>query len=172
MTDLIFLVLLVLHVIFIVAWMGGAMLFISVISPALRKMSEASGTDFVRATVPRYIRFVGGSSVMAIIFGLILYVYSVQIAPSTGPTGSGLTGIQIGALLGLVALVLVYVVVIPSSRKLVQAAAQTSTSTNPSSSPTFKSEMSRLGKRIRAASGIGILLLVLALITMLVGANI
>jgi uncharacterized membrane protein len=175
MADLVFLILLILHVIFIVAWMGGAILFVSVISPGLRNMSESSGRDFVRATIPRYIRFVGGSSAIAIIVGIILYFYSVQITPSTGPSSSGLIGIQVGALLGLVALILVYAVVIPTSRRLIQVAAQAPTSNATaatSSSMTSTQDMSRLGKRIRAAGGLGVFLLLLALIMMLVGATV
>lgn len=110
---------------------------------------------------------------MAIIVGLILYVYSVQITPSTGPSSSGLIGIQGGALLGLVALILVYAVVIPTSRKLVQVAVQASTSNAnaaTSSSTTGTQDIAQLGKRIRAAGGLGVLLLLLALIMMLVGA--
>lgn len=176
MIDVIFLVLIILHVTFIVAWMGGAVLFVSVISPATRKMSDSSRMDFVQSAIPRYVRFVAGSSAMAIIFGTILYAYSVQIAPATGPSSStGLMEIQAGALFGLIALILLFALVIPASRKLVQATKQGPPPRNAdtmSPAATASGEIVRLQNRMRAGSGIGVLLLLLALIMMLVGATI
>src|SRR5207249_8469 len=64
MVDVLFIVLLVLHVGSIVAWMGGGALFLSVISPSLSKMSPSSRSEFVRLTLPRYFRFITGSSII------------------------------------------------------------------------------------------------------------
>src|SRR5438445_12471124 len=73
--DPTFLVLLVLHIGAIVAWMGGAALFVSVIIPSLSKMSPASRVEFIMSALPGYLRFITGSSILAIIAGLILYGY-------------------------------------------------------------------------------------------------
>ena len=53
MTDIIFLTLLTLHIVTVVAWVGGALLFISVIFPSLRNMSPASRGEFMASTLPR-----------------------------------------------------------------------------------------------------------------------
>lgn len=174
MADILFLVLLIAHVIFVVAWMGGAILFVSVISPATRKMSESSKIDFVRSAIPRYVRFISGASISALVVGLLLYVYSVQISPLLGPSAAGLIEIQVGAILGIIALILVFGVVAPASRKLVQIAKDSSGKTGPdnAASSSTSGEMARLQNRMRAGSGLGVGLLFLALIMMLVGAAI
>ncbi len=86
--DATFLVLLVLHVGAIVAWMGGAALFVSVIIPSLSKMSPASRAEFIQSALPRYLRFITGSSILAIIAGVILYGYvTTQTTNSFALTG-------------------------------------------------------------------------------------
>ncbi len=174
MADILFLVLLIAHVIFVVAWMGGAILFVSVISPATRKMSESSRIDFIQSAIPRYVRFVSGASISAIVVGLLLYVYSVQISPLLGPSSAGLIEIQIGAILGIIALILVFGVVAPAARKLVHMAKGSSVKSGPDNTigASTTSEMARLQNRMRAGSGLGVGLLFLALILMLVGAAI
>jgi hypothetical protein len=107
------------------------------------------------------VRLIAGSSVLAIIFGLALYAY--LFPPSSGSNPPGLLEVQIGAILGFVALLLVFLVMIPTARKLVRNLTGT---TSPSV------DMARLQVRMRAAGGIGVLLLLLALIMMLVGASI
>src|SRR5205814_5621763 len=83
MADALFLVLLILHIGAIVAWMGGAALFVSVIIPSLSKMSPASRAEFIQSALPRYLRFITGSSILAITAGLILYGYITPDRKST-----------------------------------------------------------------------------------------
>src|SRR5437867_8277258 len=101
MVDIVFLVLLVLHVAAIVAWMGGGVLFLSVISPSIDNMSPSSRSEFVKFTLPRYLRFITGTSIIAIVAGIILYGYIIQATGIVAPSSSGLLSIQIGAGLGL-----------------------------------------------------------------------
>src|SRR5437667_10402189 len=118
MADALFLVLLILHIGAIVAWMGGAALFVSVIIPSLSKMSPASRAEFIQSALPRYLRFITGSSILAITAGLILYGY-------TTPSGPGAIYLQAGAVLGLVVLLIALGILIPSGRKLVSLVQQT-----------------------------------------------
>src|SRR5438046_5523100 len=95
MADPLLLVLLILHIGAIVAWMGGAALFVSVIIPSLSKMSPASRAEFIQSALPRYLRFITGSSILAITAVLILYGYIT-------PSGRGAIYIQAGAVLVIV----------------------------------------------------------------------
>src|SRR2546427_9750522 len=101
MADAVFLVLLVLHVGSIIAWMGGATLFVSVLTPALRRMFPASRGEFVLSVIPPYMRFIGGSSIVAAVSGLTIYVYITQVATSLAPSNSGRIYIQRGAVVAV-----------------------------------------------------------------------
>jgi len=165
MADALFLVLLILHIGAIVAWMGGAALFVSVIIPSLSKMSPASRAEFIQSALPRYLRFITGSSILAITAGLILYGYIT-------PSGPGAIYIQAGAVLGLVVLLIALGILVPSGRKLVSLVKQTPGSqagTTPQD-PTM-TQMSRLQKRMGLAGRLGIALLGIALILMIIGAS-
>src|SRR2546427_8891156 len=119
MADAVFVVLLLLHVGSIVAWMGGATLFVSVLAPSLRRMSPASRGEFTISVLPADMRFIGGSSIAAAVAGLAVYAYITQVATALAPSGSGLIYIQIGAIVTLIVLLIAFGVLIPTSRKLV-----------------------------------------------------
>jgi len=165
MADALFLVLLVLHIGAIVAWMGGAALFVSVIIPSLSKMSPASRAEFIQSALPRYLRFISGSSILAIIAGLILYGYIAPVGPGAGY-------IQAGAVLGLVVLLIALGVLVPSGRKLVSLVKQTpgSQAGTTAQDPTM-TQMARLQRRMGLAGRLGITLLGIALVLMIIGAS-
>ena len=58
MADVIFLILLMLHLVFIVAWLGGGVLFVSIITPALAQSPRILERKFIVAVLPRYTRFI------------------------------------------------------------------------------------------------------------------
>jgi uncharacterized membrane protein len=170
MAEALFLVLLIVHIGAIVAWMGGAALFVSVIIPSLSKMSPASRAEFILSALPRYLRFITGSSILAIIAGLILYGY--YFATSSTSSFSGLIYIQAGAALGLVVLIIALGILVPSGRKLIslvkqgpkpqaEAAAQDPTLT----------QIAKLQRRMGLAGRLGVTLLGIALILMIIGAS-
>jgi uncharacterized membrane protein len=166
MADAVFLTLLILHVGSIVGWMGGAVLFVSVLSPSLRRMTPPSRTEFIRSTIPAYTRFVGATTIIAVLSGLLLYVYSTQIAPALGPSSSGLPYVQGGAIVALVVVIIAFAVTIPSSRKLVSFVKQ-----GPPNDQTA-AEVGGLQKRLGIAAQAGAGLLGLTLILMIIGASI
>jgi uncharacterized membrane protein len=170
MADAVFLVLLILHVGSIIAWMGGATLFVSVLAPALRKMSPASRSEFILSALPQYMRFIGGSSIAAAVAGLALYAYITQVATSLEPSGSGTIYIQVGAVVTLIVLLIAFVVLIPTSRKLVQLLKQSQTA--PGSDPAISAQVGSLQKRLGMAARLGVLLLAVTFILMVVGASI
>src|SRR5713101_9532738 len=172
--DAAFLVLLILHVGAIVAWMGGAALFVSVIIPSLSKMSPPSRADFIQSALPRYLRFITGSSILAIAAGLILYGYvTTQTTSSFALTGPGLVYIQAGAVLGLVVLVIALGVLVPAGRKFISLTKQAPKPLAQSSAqdPTA-AQLASLQKRMGIAGRLGVALLGIALILMVIGASI
>jgi uncharacterized membrane protein len=172
--DPAFLVLLVLHIGAIVAWMGGAALFVSVIIPSLSKMSPASRAEFIQSALPRYLRFITGSSLLAIIAGLILYGYvTTQTTSSFALTGPGLMYIQAGAVLGLVVLIIALGILVPAGRKFVSLTKQApKPPTPPSAQDPMAAQLASLQKRMGMAGRLGVALLAIALILMVIGASI
>jgi uncharacterized membrane protein len=173
MADALFLVLLILHIGAIVAWMGGAALFVSVIIPSLSKMSPASRGEFIQSALPRYLRFITGSSILAILAGLILYGYTTQTATSLAPSASGLIYIQAGAVLGLIVLIIALGILVPAGRKFIALTKQPSKPQAQSSAQDpMVAQIAGLQKRMGMAGRLGVALLGIALILMVIGASI
>ena len=166
MADPVFIVLLVLHVGAVVAWMGGAALFVSVIMPSLSKISPSSRGEFIQSAFPRYLRFSAGSAVLAIIAGLALYGYAVQAGPTLAPSTQGSPYIQAGAILGLVVLVIALGVLVPAGRKFVALTKQPLGPQDPKAA-----EIASLQRRMGISARLGLALLGITLILMVVGAS-
>ena len=174
MADIIFLILLALHIGAIVGWMGGAVLFISVVAPSLRRMSPPTRAEFVISTIPAYVRFILGTSVTAVVAGVLLLGYITSMEPSLAPSGSGMVLIQGGALIGLIVLIVAFGLILPTGRKLVSVAKQMKQGTDAQQSPSVEvpQQIGRLQKRLSMGGGIGAALLAVALILMIIGTNI
>src|SRR6266699_3403602 len=172
MADAVFLVLRVLHVGSIIAWMGGATLFVSVLTPALRRMSPASRGEFVLSVIPSYMRFIGGSSIAAAVAGLALYAYIAQVATSLAPSTSGLIYIQIGAIVTLIVLLIAFGVLIPTRRKLVGLLQQSEKQAVPGGVATMSAQVGNLQKRLGMAALLVVFILALTFILVIVGSSI
>jgi putative copper export protein len=171
MADPIIIVLLVLHIGAIAAWMGGAALFVSVIIPSLSKMSPTSRSEFIQSALPRYLRFISGSSILAIMAGLILYYYTIPATTSPAQNSPGPIYIQAGAVLGLVVLMIAFGILVPSGRKLISLVKQTP-QTESSAKDATALQIASLQKRMGMAGRLGVTLLGIALILMIIGASI
>src|SRR5712692_4983853 len=168
MAEALFLVLLILHIGAIVAWMGGAALFVSVIIPSLSKMSPTSRNEFILSALPRYLRFITGSSILAIIAGLILYGYYFATSPAS--SFPGLNYIQAGAVLGLIVLIIALGILVPSGQKLISFAKQTpKPQAEPPAQEPVTTQSARLQRRMGMAGRLGVALLGIALILMIIG---
>ena len=164
MADALFLVVLILHIGAIVAWMGGASLFVSVIIPSLSKMSPASKAEFIQSTLPRYLRFISGSSILAIIAGLVLYGYIT-------PSGPGAIYIQTGAVLGLAVLLIALGILVPSGRKLILLVKQTQGTQAGTVPDSIMAQIAGSQRRMGLAGRLGVTLLGIALVLMIIGAS-
>ncbi len=91
--DAVVTVLAYLHIISAMGWLGGAILFVTTIAPAARKMSPPATLEFLATVVPRVTRFFAMVATSTLIFGLLLVV--------TIPDYASL--LQVGILTGLAA---------------------------------------------------------------------
>jgi hypothetical protein len=167
LADIVFLILLILHVGFVVGWLGGAVLFVSIIVPSLPRISASSRIEFTKETLPRYGRYLRIMTGGAIVAGLLLYYYITRVATSLAPSGAGMPFIDGGVLLGLIAAILVFGVVIPTINKLVKVLKQ-----GPATGESTMPEAARLQRRLSLVANSAIGVLSLALILMLIGASI
>lgn len=173
MSDLVFVALLFIHIVSVVLWMGASVLMVSVLGPGMAKLSPASRADFLKILGPRFVNYVIRNATVAIAAGLILYAYImgfiVPVSAGLAPSSQGIPWIGIGILFGLIAYVIGLAFVVRLNRKLFklmgQAPSQPATSSGP---PT---EAQGLQRRIAMFSGLTALFLLLALLSMVVGAN-
>jgi uncharacterized membrane protein len=166
LADIVFIVLLIVHILAVVAWMGAAFLFGSVLAPSLSKMEGNARAEFLSKLIPRYTRYVFASSIVAVIFGLALYGYTSAYSRINFPSGSGLTFLQAGAGLGLIALIITLGFVMPAARKLfllLKSSAQGGGGGGV--------DITSTQKRVRMGTGIVAGLLLIVLVLMVVGAT-
>ncbi|MDA4128948.1 MAG: hypothetical protein OK422_05800 [Thaumarchaeota archaeon] len=96
-----------LHIISAIGWLGGAVLFVSVVAPGLRSLSPTARLEFLSKIGPKATRFFAGTSTATIVFGLAL-LFSSDV--------SG-TNINVGLTLGLIAYLVALVVAFPALTK-------------------------------------------------------
>ena len=164
MADAVFFLLLILHVGAIVSWMGGAILYVNIIMPSLSKMTPSARSEFIQSALPRYLGFATVSSIVAIVAGLSLYAYMSQVLGLLQPNDPGSLYIQVGAIIGLIVLIIALGVMVPSGRKFL---ALTKQAPDPQTQP----KVASLQKRMSVAGRLGVALLGIALILMLLGAR-
>jgi uncharacterized membrane protein len=169
MTDVVFLALLFIHIGTIVLWMGASILYVSVLGPSIAKLSSATRADLLRAIGSRYERYLVSNSTIAIVAGLILYGYITQVSKSFEPSTSGMPWILVGIIFGLLAYIIGLAVVMRTNRKMMSMMTQQSSTTAPSAP---SSDMSKLQRRLATGAGLQALFLVIALLSMVVGASI
>ncbi len=166
MADIVFLALLTVHIGSIVAWMGGAALFVSVITPSLGAMSPTARGEFVVATLPRFFRFISGSSTLAVIAGLSLYGY--MIISGRPPTPSAQASLSAGALIALIALILFYGIGRPAGKKMVGLVKQMAQGPGGD----LAGQLAVQQRKAATASRIALALLGITLVMMVIGAGI
>lgn len=174
MSDVIFLALLFIHIGSIVLWMGAAVLMVSILGPGMSKLSPSSRSEFMKILGPRYVNFVIRNATVAIVAGLILYAYImgfiVPVSASLALTPSQMPWISVGILFGLVAYFIGLALVVPYNRKLFKLMDKAPIPPAGAGGP--PPELQALQRKIAMTSGISTLFLVLALLSMVVGANI
>jgi uncharacterized membrane protein len=167
LTDLIFLVLLIVHIGTVVLWMGGAILFVSVFGPLMSKLSGPTKAEFMKIIGPAYEKYIIRNATIAILAGVILYGYISRPGSGLAPTDTGFPWLVAGVLLALVAYIIGLAIIRPANHKLWALTSQSPPSQSTGPAP----EAQALQRRVAASSGIQALLLALALLGMVLGAN-
>lgn len=109
MDPLIITILTYLHVISAMGWLGGAVLFLSVIAPGLRALSPGASLEFLVKVGPKSTRFFIGAATSTIIFGLALFFALQGDFPGYG--------IYAGVTLGLLAYLTAMLGAVPAFSK-------------------------------------------------------
>ncbi len=139
------------HIISAISWFGGAILFLSVISPGMRTVSPQANLEFLAKVGKRATRFFGVVSTLTIVFGVtLLLVSGVDDYP-----------IYIGAILGFIAWLDAVLFTIPALNKADSLAEHALT--NPQAGPPPPELMANVKK-----GGLGIILVVVLLTLALV----
>lgn len=156
-----------LHIVSAVGWLGAAMVFAMVVAPALATVSPQTRLEFFEKVVPRYVRYVVVFSLATLLFGVatVLVIVNGDYSMMSMSTSFGLY-VSTGALLALVAAALGLGVVSPTALKMSRLAK--SLVANPGPPPP---EFMALGKRLRLASTSAMLVLVLVVLLMVAAAT-
>ena len=110
------------HIGSVIAWLGSTLTFTLGVSPSLSNMSGEVRTTVIRFFFPRFLRLLGGSSISAVVAGMILYGYLVSINSPYLPLGWRFIFIALGAVMGIVATILSLGVIIPMGNRLLKIA--------------------------------------------------
>jgi uncharacterized membrane protein len=151
--PLIITILLYLHVISAMGWLGGAILFLSVIAPGLRSLSPPASLEFLVKVGPKSTRFFIGAATSTVIFGIALFI---------ALAGDYTSGIYVGISLGLLAYLTALLVAVPSFNKADRLAKEIMSKPPGPPPPEFQNALKRGGIGVTVA----VVLLLLAVIFM------
>ncbi len=162
--DVYMIVLRIFHVISGVLWVGGGILYLGFVEPAIRVTMPAS-QKFVKLLMPRYTQYMAAVGGLTVLAGALLYLRDsngLSLAWITTATGVGLT---LGALLALVGFVLGFVAVKPRADRMGKLSAEIEAGSKP---PTKEqaAEMGTLNASLVRLGRITFGLLTLALVCM------
>ncbi len=141
LADLTFSILLIWHIGSVIAWLGSSAAFVFAIYPSVRSVTKDQNILSFRSFLPSFSKVIAGASISTVLAGIFLFGYISSIDTSRMPTGWNLIFILIGALLGLVAIILTLGVISPLiSRFMKQSGQDLNVSGNYSSMKIEKSE--------------------------------
>ncbi|HXQ94518.1 MAG TPA: hypothetical protein VN864_05045 [Thermoplasmata archaeon] len=107
------------HVISAIGWLGGGMVFVFVVAPALSRMSPASSGEFLVKVVPGVVRFFQVFAGLTILFGFLLLYNMGGSSLLTNSTFYGVD-LSVGIVLALAAFVVSEFVAAPLQLKAVR----------------------------------------------------
>ncbi len=165
MADAIFVMLLFIHIIFVVAWLGASLFGNIVLFPLIPKLSLQGRSDFSKLVMPGIFRYGLIAGMVALTDGVLLYIYINFVNTSYATSSAGLPFIQAGGIVGLFAAILVNSIQNNAMRKIQKISTQTP-------SQDEQRTIGLLQNRLKVAARTGAALLVIVLIWMVVGSNI
>ena len=155
-------VLLWLHVVAAVGWVGAAMVFGMIIGPALPTLTPSTRGEFIVKVIPKYTRY---AQIFAIATPLIGVALALAMSGGSlsvfAPTTQFGLFISAGAALALVVWVVFFGVVTPAANKVVRLTEGMMKSPGPPST-----ELLGANKRLRGGAAVGLVLLMAILVCM------
>jgi len=157
-------VLLWLHVVAAVGWVGAAMVFGMIIGPALPTFTPSTRGEFIVKVIPKYTRY---AQVFAITTPLVGVALALSMSGGDwsvfAPTTQFGLFMSAGAALALVVWVVFFGVVVPAANKVVRLTGEIMKSPGPPSP-----ELLGANKRLRGGAALGLVLLMAILVCMAV----
>jgi uncharacterized membrane protein len=157
-----FAILLWLHILSAVGWLGAVMVFAMLIGPTLPSLTSSARGELIVKLLPKYIRYVKIFTFVTPIFGLglALYISNGSFAVFS-PTAYGNFGlfISIGAFLSVVAWVIGFGLVAPTGHKIVSITEEMMKSQGSPPPPMLQRATTRL--RISSTTGLVVLFLIM-----------
>ena len=102
-----------------VIWLGLSVTFTLGVSPPLLHSSLDERRSFLLKFLPRFLSLLSISSISTVLAGTILFGYVSSIDTAIMPVGWRFIFISIGAVLGLVGIILTLGVILPSGNKII-----------------------------------------------------
>lgn len=147
------------HVISVIGWTGAVLTFIISIRPSLTKFSPQASGEFVVKAFPRFVRSIQVFSVLTMIFGPLLAFTMNDGPPNNFDYVSPWSiFITIGAVFGIIMLLMVFFFFTPTASRLVHAIMDMQK--NPQQPPL--TELKSMQKRLAIATPLSLALLFLA----------
>ena len=144
------------HIFSVIGWTGAALTFLITVKPSLAKFTPQASGEFVTKVFPRFTRSVQILSALTLTFGPLL-AFTMNDGP---PNQFNLVSpwsifIVIGAAIGITAFLVVFLVLTPTSGKLVRVIRQMQQ--NPQKPP--PAELQHLQKRLAIIPPLAVTLL-------------
>ena len=156
------------HIFSVIGWSGAALTFLISIKPTVAKFSPQASGEFIVKVFPRFVRSVQVLSLLTVIFGPSL-AYTMTDGP---PNAFDLKSpwsicIVIGASIGITSLLVVYLVLTPTAKKLLNIVRQMQQ--NPQQPP--PADLLPLQKRLAIIPPLAVTLLLLTEVFMVAAAQ-
>ena len=150
-----------LHIFSIVSWLGAAVILISVVQPSMARFSPQTRGEMSLTFMPRMARFIQIASTLAIVFGflLALSISNGDLSFFFSLTNSLGLRITIGAILGLIAYIMVWAILTPTVKKMGEVIKQMQA--NPQQPP--PAQLAALQRKVRMGGPAGVIVLSLAM---------
>jgi uncharacterized membrane protein len=110
------------HIASMIIWLGSSLSFAFIVYPSISNhLSKEDRITFFQAVLPLFSKIIGTASVSTILAGILLFGYVSSVDVSKMPVGWNLIFISLGAVLGLVGIILTLGVIFPMAEKITKA---------------------------------------------------
>lgn len=153
------------HILSAMMWLGGGILTTFVVGPNVKKLAPPAALEFNAKVIPKIVRFVEAALMSTLTFGVLLLYFVYDGSLSWVTTSNQGYAVMVGATIALVTAAFVFILVVPSFKKVSTLASEALAAGKPPAP-----EMMKYAMRARRGSLIGVTLL-LIVVSMMVAAG-